>query len=101
MAIAVNEIKRVGGGMKAVHNGEIFDTLELPIAGLMSDRDIDYIATMTAKLNDFAYKTLNVNKEVEPFMTLSFMSLVVIPELKISDRGLFDYSSFNFVKIEV
>ncbi|MDE6565898.1 MAG: adenine deaminase [Clostridia bacterium] len=101
MAIAVNETKRVGGGMTAVHNGEIFDTLELPIAGLMSDRDIDYIATMTAKLNDFAYKTLNVNKEVEPFMTLSFMSLVVIPELKISDRGLFDYSSFNFVKIEV
>ncbi len=101
MAIAVNEIKRVGGGMTAVHNGNIFDTLELPIAGLMCDKDIDYIATMTAKLNEYAYKVLSVNKQVEPFMTLSFMSLVVIPELKISDRGLFDYSSFNFVQIEV
>ena len=67
----------------------------------MCDKDIDYIATMTAKLNEYAYKVLSVNKQVEPFMTLSFMSLVVIPELKISDRGLFDYSSFNFVQIEV
>ncbi len=101
MAIAVNEIKRAGGGMTAVHNGEIFDTMELPIAGLMSDKDIDYIASKTAALNEFAINTLKVNSEVEPFMTLSFMSLVVIPELKISDKGLFDYSSFKFVDIEV
>lgn len=101
MALAVREIKRVGGGMTAVHKGEVFDTLELPIAGLMSDKDIDYIAQKTSNLNEFAYNTLGVEKQVEPFMTLSFMSLVVIPELKISDRGLFDYSKFNFVPIEV
>lgn len=101
MAIAVNEIKRAGGGMTAVHNGKVFDTLELPIAGLMSDKKIDYIAAKTSKLNNFAYEVLGVDKDVEPFMTLSFMSLVVIPELKISDRGLFDYSKFNFVPIEV
>ena len=47
MAIAVNEIKRVGGGMTAVHNGKVFDTLELPIAGLMSDKEIGYIAEKT------------------------------------------------------
>lgn len=101
MAIAVGEIKRVGGGMTAVHNGKVFDTLELPIAGLMSDKNIEYIAEKTTKLNNFATEVLKVCKEVEPFMTLSFMSLVVIPELKISDRGLFDYSKFNFVPIEV
>lgn len=101
IAIAVNEIKRVGGGLTAVHNGKIFDTLELPIAGLMSDKNIDYIAQKTTKLNNFAYDTLRVNKMVEPFMTLSFMSLVVIPELKISDKGLFDYSKFQFVPTEV
>ena len=67
----------------------------------MSDKNIDYIATMTAKLNKFAYEVLNVEKEVEPFMTLSFMSLVVIPQLKISDKGLFDYQTFSFVDIEV
>ena len=50
MAIAVNEIKRVGGGMTAVHNGKVFDTLELPIAGLMSDKEIGYIAEKTEKL---------------------------------------------------
>lgn len=101
MAIAASEIKRVGGGMTAVHNGKVYDTLELPIAGLMSDKNIDYIATMTAKLNKFAYEVLKVQKEVEPFMTLSFMSLVVIPQLKISDKGLFDYQTFSFVDIEV
>lgn len=101
MALAVNEIKRVGGGMTAVHNGEVFDSLELPIAGLMSNKDISYISQMTTKLNNYAHEVLGVAKEVEPFMTLSFMSLVVIPELKISDRGLFDYASFNFVPIEV
>lgn len=101
MAIAVNEIKRVGGGMTAVHNGKVFDTLELPIAGLMSDKEIGYIAEKTEKLNKYATEVLKVNKDVEPFMTLSFMSLVVIPELKISDKGLFDYKSFKFVQIEV
>lgn len=101
MALAVNEIKRVGGGMTAVKGGKVFDTLELPIAGLMSDKDIDYIAEKTTKLNNFAHSELCVSNEVEPFMTLSFMSLVVIPELKISDRGLFDYTKFGFVPIEV
>ncbi len=101
MALAVAEIKRIGGGMTAVHNGKVFDSLELPIAGLMSDKDIDYIAQKTTALNNYAYEVLKVNKEVEPYMTLSFMSLVVIPELKISDKGLFDYSAFNFVPIEV
>lgn len=101
IAMAVNEIKRVGGGMTAVHNGKVFDTLELPIAGLMSDKDIDYVAQKTDKLKKFATSELGVNKDVEPFMTLSFMSLVVIPDLKISDKGLFDYKQFKFVPIEV
>ncbi len=101
IAIAINEIRRVGGGMTAVKNGKIYDTLELPIAGLMSDRDSSYIGEYTTKLNKFAYDELHVNTDAEAFMTLSFLSLVVIPELKISDRGLFDYSSFAFVPVEV
>lgn len=101
MALAVREIKRVSGGMTIVHDGRVIDTMELPIAGLMSDKDINYIAQKTKKLNEFAHNVLNVNSEVEPFMTLSFMSLVVIPELKISDKGLFDYKAFDFVPLEV
>lgn len=101
MLLAVNEIKRVGGGMTAVHNGKVYDTLELPIAGLMSDCDIDYIAQKTENLNKFALSTLKISPSVEPFMTLSFMALVVIPELKISDKGLFEYKTFKFVPIEV
>lgn len=99
--IAVNEIKRVGGGITAVQNGKVFDTLELPLAGLMSDKDIDYIASKMQKLNEFASKELKVSNDVEPFMTLSFMSLVVIPQLKISDSGLFDWTMSKFVPIEV
>ena len=101
IALAINEIRRVGGGMTAVSCGKVYDTLELPIAGLMSDKDINYIATHTKKLNDYAYGELKVSKNVEAFMTLTFLSLVVIPEIKISDRGLFDYSKFNFVSVEV
>lgn len=98
---AINEIRRVGGGMTAVSNGKVYDTLELPIAGLMSDKDIDYIAEHTTKLNAYAHGELAVSDEVEAFMTLTFLSLVVIPELKISDRGLFDYGTFSFVPVEV
>ena len=87
--------------MTAVHNGKVYDTLELPIAGLMSDCDIDYIAQKTENLNKFALSTLKISPSVEPFMTLSFMALVVIPELKISDKGLFEYKTFKFVPIEV
>ena len=101
IVMAINEIIRVGGGMTAVKSGTVFDTLELPIAGIMSDKDSDYISEYTAKLNKFAYDELKVSKNAEPFMTLSFLSLVVIPELKISDSGLFDYSKFSFVSIEV
>ena len=101
IAMAINEIRRVGGGMTAVKAGKVYDTLELPIAGLMSDRNSDYVGEYTTKLNKFAYEELCVNREAEAFMTLSFLSLVVIPELKISDNGLFDYSSFKFVPLEV
>ena len=100
IALAINEIRRVGGGMTAVKNGKVFDTLELPIAGLMSDRDSSYVGDYTTRLNKFAYEELCVSPEVEAYMTLSFISLVVIPELKISDRGLFDYGTFAFVPVE-
>ena len=98
--VAINEIKRVGGGMTAVHNGEVYGTLELPIAGLMSDKDVGYILTNTRMLTSYAVDELHVSRDVEPFMSLSFLSLVVIPRLKINDSGLFDYDTFSFVPIE-
>ncbi len=97
---AVNEIRRVGGGMTAVSGGRVYGTLELPIAGLMSDRGIDYILETTKRLTSYATSELKVADGIEPFMSLSFLSLVVIPELKINDVGLFDYSSFSHIDME-
>lgn len=97
---AINEIKRVGGGMTAVSHGKIYGTLELPIAGLMSDKGIEYILETTKRLTSYATDTLKVAEGIEPFMSLSFLSLVVIPEIKINDTGLFDYNSFSYVEIE-
>ncbi len=100
MAIAVNEIIACGGGLTAVSNGEVFETFELPIAGLMSDRDSDYLFVKTKRLYDFA-RSLGVSPEIEPFMSLSFLSLTVIPEVKITDQGLFKIETFGYVPLTV
>ncbi len=66
----------------------------------MSDRGIDYILETTKRLTSYATSELKVADGIEPFMSLSFLSLVVIPELKINDVGLFDYSSFSHIDVE-
>ena len=85
---AVNEIIRHRGGLCVASGGESVELLPLPIAGLMSDRDGYEVARQYAALDRRA-KELGSTLRA-PFMTLSFMALLVIPELKMSDRGLFD-----------
>lgn len=99
MVVAVNEIIRCGGGMTFSSNGRIEETLELPIGGIMSDRDKEYVYEKTEILRKKA-REAGVSKDLEPFMCLSFMSLAVIPELKITARGLFDVIKFDFTPIE-
>ena len=92
---AVNLIITAKGGVSAVG----LDTekiLPLPIAGLMSNLDGFDVANAYTDINNFATKTLGSSMQA-PFMTLSFMALLVIPALKISDKGLFDGESFSFV----
>ncbi len=96
---AVNKIISCGGGWTVFSNGEEKATLPLPIAGLMSDKDAHYVLKTTEELINYAHE-LGVPKETEPFMTLSFMSLVVIPQLKITDRGLFDVDAFEFTSLD-
>ena len=96
---AVNEIIRAGGGMTFSKNGKIEETLELPVGGIMSDRNEEYVYEKTELLRKKA-REAGVKKEFEPFMCLSFMSLAVIPELKITTRGLFDVLRFDFTPIE-
>lgn len=90
---AVNELIVTKGGLCAV-NGNQSEVLPLPIAGLMSDQSGLTISTQYQHLNKMVQAmgcTLNA-----PFMTLSFMALLVIPKIKISDKGMFDAESFKF-----
>ena len=99
MVSAINEIIRRGGGMTFSENGKIEETLELPIGGIMSDKNEEYVYEKTESLRKKA-RDAGVSEKLEPFMCLSFMSLAVIPELKITTRGLFDVNKFDFTPIE-
>lgn len=97
MIIAIEEIKRVNGGYTVVSNGIVKATLELPIAGIISDRSSEYVMSTLHKMLCEA-KKLHVNKDIDPFITLSFIALPVIPEIRITDQGLFDVTKFEFIK---
>lgn len=93
---AVNEIVRLKGGL-AVADGKNVKSIQLDIAGIMSDKPVIEIAAGYKMLSDLV-KSMGC-KMSSPFMTLSFMALLVIPELKLSDKGLFDGRTFSFVPL--
>lgn len=93
---AINEIIRGKGGLALATNGRV-DYLPLPVAGIMSDKPVREIAEIYQKLTLLAGE--KGCRLQAPFMTLSFMALLVIPELKIGDKGLFDGRKFRFVPL--
>ena len=97
MYTAAVELVKMQGGKVVVNNGEVLAKLPLPIAGLMSDKDFDYIIKHCEDLNN-AVKDLGCTLD-DAFMTMSFLSLPVIPELKITDKGLFSTKKWDFVNI--
>jgi adenine deaminase len=97
MILAVEELKRVNGGYTVVSNGKVMGTLELPVAGLMSDNSASYVENTLKKMLEEALK-LGINNNIDPFITLSFLALPVIPEIRITDQGLFDVTQFKFIK---
>ncbi len=100
MAQAVNTVRDIGGGMCVVKAGQVIATLQLPIAGLMSDMPAVGLAQQKKAFRETAERELSIAKGVNPVMTLSFTALTAIPELRITDRGLFDFMSFSFVSEE-
>jgi len=96
---AVNMLIESKGGIAAVGNGEKLK-LELPIAGLMSDVDGYKVAELYTNLDQFVKTNLGSTLQ-SPYMTLSFMALLVIPALKLSDKGLFDGENFEFVPLSI
>ncbi len=89
MAAAANRIRTLGGGCAAVLDGEVLQELPLPVAGLMSDRDAETVAAQNRALND-AVRALGVPENISPFMNMAFVSLTVIPAIKMTTFGLAD-----------
>lgn len=100
MDVAIKELKRVGGGLLIVQNGEVIETLELPIGGLMTNKGGLYVKDKLEALHKVAVEKLGMDSDGDPFTTLSFMALPVIPSLKVTDMGLFDVEKNEFVSIE-
>ncbi|MFH1208780.1 MAG: adenine deaminase [Candidatus Omnitrophota bacterium] len=96
IAAAVNLVIRHRGGLAIVHDGRE-EILELPVAGLMSAEDGYRVAQKYSEMTVTAKKLGSQLRA--PYMTLSFMALLVIPELKLSDRGLFDGKNFKFIDL--
>ncbi len=100
MARAANKLKEIGGGMViAVKGGETY-SLTLDIGGLMSSRDADSLKEDSKEIIEKAY-SMGVKREYEAFMSLAFLSLAVIPKLKLLDTGLFDVEKFAFTDVNV
>ncbi len=96
MAVAVNALGKQGG-MSVVKDGKLLSFMPLPIAGIMSDKS----ARETLEMHEEILSNLNkleYSSEIDPFMMLSFLSLLVIPHVKISDKGLFDVDKWDFLK---
>lgn len=96
IAVAVNAIKDSKGGIAVVENGKIKALLELPIAGLMSDEPLTTVNEKLENAKSSAYE-LGADKSIDPFMTLSFLSLPVIPSLRITTKGVFEAENWKML----
>lgn len=95
MAVAVNRLEETGGGFIAVRDGQVLAELRLPVAGLMSDAPFEQVRDDLIVLRK-ASKEMGVSLE-EPFLQLAFLPLPVIPHLKITDLGMIDVRTMEFV----
>jgi len=89
IAKAINELKNIGGGMLVYSDGKVQASYALPVAGLMSEVNANDAKICLDEIHRSAYE-LGVNKGIDPFMTLSFTALPVIPELRITTRGIIE-----------
>ena len=100
MLAAVQELQRIGGGICIAENGQIRGVLPLPVGGLMTNEPALMVAKQQAEMIALA-REMGVPEFYSPFLTLAFLSLPVIPSLKLTDRGLVDVDSFKFIPLEV
>ena len=96
--VAINSMKKLGGGQLVVKNGKVIAHLAMPIAGLMSNNDIKTVVEENIKATKACYQ-LGVNKKIQPFMNMAFLSLPVIPELRLTTKGLVDVNQYKIVDL--
>ncbi|WP_106767364.1 adenine deaminase [Paenibacillus faecalis] len=99
MAYAANELAACGGGMIVVRDGKVLAKVEMPVAGLMSDRPLETVAAEVVSMEK-AWKELGCMMNA-PFMTFSLIALPVIPDIRITNRGLADVSEFKLIETEL
>ncbi len=97
LALAMNRVHALGGGIVVARAGEILAEVPLPIAGLISDQPLSQVNAQLERAKETA-RALGVKPGVDPFMTLSFMSLAVIPSLRVTTRGVFDVASQTYLE---
>ncbi len=98
MAAAISRLAEIGGGQVAVLDGRVIGEVRLPIGGLMSDKDAVEVAGEVKRLAGIVSDRLGLTID-EPFMQLSFLGLTVIPDLRMTDRGLFDVNAFSLIDV--
>ena len=96
MFVAAQELIRVQGGYTLAKDGAVVDTLPLPICGLMSDAPADELIVRLDEISAKAWE-MGVPRDIDAYITLSFMALPVIPKLHVTDMGVFDAERFEFV----
>lgn len=99
MLSVARKLVELGGGITMFKDGKELSSHRLEIAGLMTDDSLEDVVKCLDDMHEIAEKDLGVNRAIDPFMTLCFMALPVIPELKITDCGLFDVTTFSFTDI--
>ena len=101
MLLAVEKLIAIGGGITMYKDGKEIGTHRLEIAGLMTDQSLEKVTDCLTIMHESAYKELGISEKIDPFMTLCFMALPVIPSLKLTDCGLFDVEAFSFTDIAI
>ena len=99
MALAANTLIQCGGGMAVVSEGKVVGCVPLPIAGLMNDKPVEEMAEIVSRLED-AWEVIGCNMP-SPFMTMALIPLACLPELRLTNRGLVDCNTFQFVPLIV
>lgn len=98
--LAMKRLEELGGGIVLIGSGEVIGELQLPVSGLLSDQSYEEVVEQVTALEELAHEVLGVPRDMHPFVSLSFLALPVIPEVKLTLHGLYDVAEDNLLDDE-